>query len=380
MTQPLSSHRYDTIAGLEGREPVDAVLTVGRKGPSGAPTETDRFFIKTRYEEQKGNLKFRPEHPGFKSFNATKNPDGSDADKDKRRVVTGNLVHESMADCFSHSLANPKAPKGGRWPNHPSGKPFCTGDGTRATRLYAIGEDGSEDWREIACPNDKCEFRQGDAKLCKAFARLYFRPSWPDGVKLPTPLMKYETHGWETAANMLGFFEYVEGIAKGLGLDTYTLFGMPFTLTLARKTNALKKTAFPVVSMAPTFDPVSFFMEQRKNRELAGGRPLLQIVGAASPEENGDEAIAASMRELSGETPRVPAETPPPPITDAVYVDAESLAPLEPPHVLKILAAGHALGLTEEQIDAHIGAKARTCIPEFENEALRKLKALRPQR
>ena len=34
------------IEGLRGKEPVGAALTIGTKGPSGAPTDRDGSYIK----------------------------------------------------------------------------------------------------------------------------------------------------------------------------------------------------------------------------------------------------------------------------------------------------------------------------------------------
>ena len=44
---------FQGIAGLDGanQQPWGAVITIGEKGPSGAPTNTDRFFIKKAQAE-----------------------------------------------------------------------------------------------------------------------------------------------------------------------------------------------------------------------------------------------------------------------------------------------------------------------------------------
>ena len=109
---------------------------------------------------------------------------------------------------------------------------------------------------------------------------------------------------------MLGFFESVRKVAEsdppnGLGMSEWSIFGMPFVLTLSEKTNPKKKTRFPVVSMAATMSPVDFFIGQRKQIEEAGGK-LPQLTGARSPEENEAEVIDAAHVELSA--PAVPSE------------------------------------------------------------------------
>lgn len=366
-----TQRRFDGIEGLEGKEPVGAVVTIGEKGEKGNPTHTDRFFVKSVHEEKRGEIRIRPAHPAFAAYNS--------ADPAKRQSLSGNIVHETRHQAFQYQLRALVLP--GK-KAHPNMRPACEGDGTSARRFYGIGEDGSEDFRDIPCPNELCEFRQGNEKVCKPFGRIYFRPRWAAGSPLPAPLMKLTTQSWYSIRAFIGFFDYVEGIAKQLGIENPVLFGIPFTLTLQRKSLPLKQRAFPVLTISPDFDPIEFFMRQREQIKLAGGTMrALPAASAIDPEENEPEAIAADVRAI---TPSIPGVVHSPaqenPVEDAVLVDAESRVPLEPPHVLKILAAGRALGLTEEQISAHIGASVRTCIPEFENEALRKLKALRPQR
>lgn len=368
----MQPERYDRIEGLTAREPVDAVLTVGEKiMPKGYPGNTDRFFVHAAYEEKQGTIGVRPNHPAFAKFNG--------AAPEHRKSIIGNIVHAERAECFVHSLTNQKAPDNSKWVNSPNQKPFCTGDGIRATRLYAIGDNGDEDFRSIPCPNDACEFRQGDAKMCKPFARLYFRPQWPAGSSLPTPLMKFETRSWNTVANMLGFFEFIENAARGLALDSYTLFGFRFVLTLHRKTKATRQRAFPVVTMSPDVDPLTFFMQQRRDVALAGGRPLLQLVGATSPEENEPEAIAASLRELSGEPPKVPGE-----VIEGELVGSEEDSiengptPIRvPDHVKRILDAGTSKGMTIAQLTSLAGADVMQTPAGAETEILRAIKSWR---
>ena len=76
--------------------------------------------------------------------------------------------------------------------------------------------------------------------------------------------MKYTTGSWNTAANLLGFFEYIENTARQLGLEEYSLFGFPFTMSLAYQTKASAKSRFPVVTISPEQDPVQFFSAQQE--------------------------------------------------------------------------------------------------------------------
>ena len=62
---------FQGIKGLNGsnQQPWGAVITIGEKGPSGAPTNTDRFFIKKAQAEttefRGRNALVRRNHPDF---------------------------------------------------------------------------------------------------------------------------------------------------------------------------------------------------------------------------------------------------------------------------------------------------------------------------
>ena len=197
---------YDGIEGLQPRLPLGAALTIGVKGPSGAPTQTDRFHFVSPHDSMEGKFRVRPLLPQFAAFNS--------ADASKRQMVRGNLIHSKREDCFAYHLRAQQL--GGKWQNHPQKRPACTGDGHKATRFYG---ETPEDFREIECPNELCEFRQGTTKACKPFAQLLFRPRWPEGNPLPTPLTKLTTGSWNSTAALLGFFSYLDEQAAQLGLQ-----------------------------------------------------------------------------------------------------------------------------------------------------------------
>ena len=245
----------NTIKGLAGRDPIGAVVSIGVKDKNrGFPTETDRWHI----VQPRDDAGVRPLHPGFQSFNA--------APPEKRKVLRGNLVHASQTACFEHHL-KAQVLRGA----HPNKRPACIGDGVHATRWEGGDPD---DFMNIKCLNELCEYRLTTPPKCKPFMRMLFRLRWPDGVALPTPLVKFTSGSWNTTANFLGFFEYMHSTAKELGIENYTFFGFPFLLTLHRQTKASSRSAFPVVTISPEEDPVSFFMRQRAQiRELAGSVP-----------------------------------------------------------------------------------------------------------
>jgi len=288
MTLPI----YRTIEGVDGREPVGAVLTIGKKGPSGAPVDNDRFFFVSPYEVNG----VRSQLIEFGRFNT--------ADPKFRAVIHGNLVHAHIEDSWLHHLRAQKLPNPN--PNPPARKPACTGDGTKATRFS--GMDGDDEvWKEIDCPNRLCEFRQGVKAACKPMGRLYFRPGWSHYRDetfhgLPTPLVKWTTGSWNTVANVVGFFDHVRAQAANLGLASWSVYGLPFTLTLGRKTQPQHERAFPVVSISPLVDLVEFFLMQRRQLAAAGGS-LGLAAGNTSPEETTPEAMSADYVAVSPGVP-----------------------------------------------------------------------------
>jgi len=275
------------IAGLEGRENVGAVVSVGVKGDRGNPIEKDRFHIVWPQEDAN---KRRPHHPSFKDYNT--------ADASTRQRILGQLVHEHRAECFEYNYRCQSAP--GK-PSHPAKIPFCTGNGDRARRY--IGPKDTEGFRDIVCPADKCEFRQGQNPACKPWARLLFRLCLP---KYPTVLAKYTTGSWNTIRNLIGFFDEIDRMARAMGLDHYSLAGFQFILQLTEKTNAERRSRFPVVVAVPYSDPVTFFEGQigRRERLAELNRPVSLLEDSQS---NADEE-AADTRNHSG--PRMPSEEP----------------------------------------------------------------------
>lgn len=234
------------ISETKGREPIGCVLSCGvKKGGSGFPVEKDRFHLVVPREEQ-GT---RPHHPAYTAFNG--------ADPTKRRMIRGNLVHAHKADCYEGYLRAQAPIK----PAHPNKRPFCIGDGVHAER-WGGDVNKPDEFLQIKCPNQRCEYRLTDPPSCKPFTRLLFRLRWPDGNPLPSMLCKFTSGGWNTYGNIKGFFDYIENAAHGIGLQQYTLFGFPFTLTLTQQTKPSQKTRFPVVAITPEMDPVEFFARQ----------------------------------------------------------------------------------------------------------------------
>jgi len=261
--------KHDGIKELTGREPVACAITVGiKKGGNGYPIEKDRFHIVLPREADG----VRAPHPAFAAFNT--------APPDKRKVLRGVIMHATREECFEYHLRAQVLDKG-----HPDKRPACQGDGVLATRW--MGGD-ADNFQEIKCPGPLCEYRinAGTKPVkCKPFARLLFRLSWPDGNPLDTPLAKYSTGAWSTTANLLGFFDYIEKTARQLGLKEYSLFGMPFVLTLQDQTKASTRTRFPVVTFSPSIDPASFFLAQRQNIAQLQSEKIVALPDLQAPGE-----------------------------------------------------------------------------------------------
>lgn len=178
---------------------------------------------------------------------------------------------------------------------HPMKLPFCVGDGERARR-YRGNVKGEHVFDDIACPNDRCEFRIAPRTQrglgptpCKPWGRLLFRIVWKPGVNMPSLLLKWSNASWNSCKSVVGFFELLHQQASmvlGNGRD-YTLAGFTFDLTLGEKANKERRSRFPVVSISPTIDPVEFFAAQvdwaeKKNRIL-GPAPVAALPAPPPP-------------------------------------------------------------------------------------------------
>lgn len=284
------SDRPRGIAGVTGVEPVGAVLTIGIKGadPRSPPTETDRFHIVLPHEDERH---VRPLHPAFAGFNR--------AAQERRVTLAGNLVHATRGACFEWYRKAQVLP---RHPPHPAKAPHCVGDGVRAVRWTADG------FHDIECPNERCEFAVApDPRKpppCKPWMRFLFRPRWATDSPLPAPLMKFTSGAWNTTKSFVGFFDHIEAQVRALGIGTCSLYGLPFTLTLSRKTRSGDGgRAFPVVSIAPDGDLLAWIAGQRADVRL-----LALPVPLTDPTEQAPEVLHADWRAIQG--PDTPGDVP----------------------------------------------------------------------
>ncbi len=289
------------IAGLEGREPIGAALTIGIKGDNGAPIQRDRFHILNANAVMKeygksGNGTYsapmRELHAAFGSFNA--------ADAAKRKTIPARLAHATVKEMFEYRRHAGSGCKG--IPAHPKKAPVCLGDGINAIRW-----DGKE-YQPIPCPNDKCPFAQpgtgvgGKKAACGPFMRFLGRFDFDESKKLPAIPFKFTSQAWNTAAYFLGFFEKFERDCRLLGVEPerVPLFGMPVLLTLSEKTNKDAGTRYPVVSIQinGNADFITWIeMQMRRGAEV---RQLASRAPLALSDMSDDETIAADVALVSG--------------------------------------------------------------------------------
>lgn len=249
------------IAGVKGREPIGASLTIGiKESGRGFPVQKDRFHIVARRVDGSG---IKPALPAFHAFNS--------ASPEHRRMVYGNLVHASEAACFHWARRNQVGPSGA----HPQMRPFCVGDGVKAVRWMG-GEPGN--FQEIDCPNERCEFAQRPANKkpipCKPAMRFLFRLRWHKGT-MPSVVVQFASGSWNTTRNFVGLFESIANTAQNLGIAEPNLFGLPIALTLAEQTNPREKSRFPVVTPLIDGDPIEFFLHQREQLRALSGSPAI---------------------------------------------------------------------------------------------------------
>ena len=294
------------IAGLVGREPISAALTIGCKGPNGAPIDKDRFYILVNdvasKEYKKGNGDTykslgRELHPAFASFNS--------ADPARRRNIPARLAHATIEELFAHRLQAASGAKG--IPVHPKKAPVCRGNGQTAIRW-----DG-KDFQPIVCPGDRCPYSQpgpNDAKgkptkpACGKFSQLIARfdfPISPDGKKLPSLSFKFSSGSVITTVNFVGFFDRFMNACKGFGIDyrQIPLFGMPVSLSLSERTNPDFGTRYPVVTLdsGGDADIISWIQSQLTRgesvRALAASAPLALA-------DLSEDELAADVVSVSG--------------------------------------------------------------------------------
>jgi hypothetical protein len=289
------------IATLTGRRRVPCTLTIGRKGPNGAPIEKDRFHILTGDPEDRdfqkrdgGTYKapMRDGHPEYEAFNK--------AGASYRRSIPIRLQHLTVPEMWEHRYGCASGAKG--IPLHPAKAQVCKGNGVIADRWNGDG------WSRIVCPGELCEYRQSQGldyqqkptkPPCGPWMRLIARFDWTrDGKQLPNRPFKFTSGGWGTTSEFKGFFDEFERLCLGLGVNPLDvpIFGMPVRLTLVEKTNPKLKSRYSVVS--PTMDGdddlVSWIGKQLSRRQEFRGLAMAAPLPALTDREQQEPMIIAA--------------------------------------------------------------------------------------
>ena len=303
------------IDGLEGREPIPVKAATGFKGgPTAFPRWKNRFHL--LYAEETDN--WCDFHPAYTAFNMGYDVDGVDNKNPKqpkqieqlkrRTMLRGNLFHAYASECHlkqrkAYVLPDHKRPPGRR--------PTCVGNGTVAIR-FTDGE-----FKEIKCPGKHCMYVEREKWKdnkgryyvpCSPFVKLIFRLRFLDDVvtvdgerqsrpnPMPAMMCKFTSGGWDTAANLEGFFKQIERAAQRLGIENPILFGLPFVMTLYEKTKAETHSRWPVVKFTPECDLLEFFLKTQKQIAQLGTKP--PEVPMIETHEGSDAVLASDARDL----------------------------------------------------------------------------------
>lgn len=313
--------RVDFPTGLVGVEPArggaGVRATVGIRSNSGEPILKDRFFLMNpvaspaKFQMKNGGemkgLRSHP-HPSFTAWNEeAKRIVDENAKKQgvtsRCGAIRGNLIHARLPDAAEWNAAAQKLPG---LPSPPSQRPACCGDGVRALRFSHM-EGGEEIFKEIACPNELCEFRQSQGTkppACKASATLVFRLRWnpedPLERDLPGMVCTWHTRSPQSLSRLMALFEFIlgtervapstprdrwkAGLAADLGVADPSLVGLPFVMSVSEKSK--NGHVFPIVSFSLDGDPVQWLLAQKSHRNLlaAGGPPPLALPVVSDPE------------------------------------------------------------------------------------------------
>lgn len=294
------------IAGLEGREPVMAVLTLGRKAlpgdvqdglakRPGIPILRERLFLMDPDPLPISGIQggARRKHPRFVAFNAEHRYSGEQITNEERSNVTGRLVHATEEECWHYNLRSYTDPKEKKTPSR---RPWCEGDGERARRIVWNASD-EETVMDVPCPHEKCPFRQPRPNprgrmpkppLCKPHATLLFRIEWEGRAAeagMPTGTVKWTTQSWHSIRNVLGFFRRIHDAAASLGMapGSYSLLGLKFELSVQPRTSSKDEgRRFPVVRVVGTDDPLLFLLgdAERRQRLESQRRPVTLLTGS----------------------------------------------------------------------------------------------------
>ena len=296
------THDFSGIQGLRGRDPIAAIISVGRKaGPddaqtTGVPIEKAMWhFLQPRGDLVKtgrGTQEIRSHSPRFRRYN--------DAPAQSRTTLAVELAHAELPDAYNARLSKQTGPNRDLTPQ--SGRPFCEGDGKNARRFRG-NIRGEEVFEPIVCPNDRCEFRQEACPgqyRCKPFVRLLVRPIWPESMQLPSVLVRYVSRSWNTASNFKGLFDEVRKEAAQYGIENINWYGLPLQLTVAMHGNSKKGRRHPVVHPSVLGNVGDWLAEQAEHR--AQLEEKVELLRLTDQSQQDPETIARDAHSVTPST------------------------------------------------------------------------------
>ena len=242
------------IAGVTGRTPIGAAISVSRRDRrNGPPAHKDGFWIMDTHEDNG----MRNMHQQYSFFN--------NAAPNLRQTLQGYLIHHTEVECFEWHRQAMVLPG---LSMHPRKRAHCKGDGVKALRWTGNVrvDDGVNDFAEIECLGDKCEFAQAPSPNkpppCKPWMRFIFLLTWKEGTQYPPILAKFTSGSWNTLQNFVGFFADIKHASEALGVPNYSLIGYPLTLHHIFKTQPDRNRRFQVIEISPRMPALQFLGEQ----------------------------------------------------------------------------------------------------------------------
>ena len=137
------------------------------------------------------------------------------------------------------------------------------------------------------------------------FSRFLFSIRWPPGSRfehLSTPLVKFISRSYHTTRNLVGFFKYFNESAQSLGVQDASLFGLPFSLTLTKRTRAAAqkqdRRQFFVLTASPEIDIFAFLVSQRERLDLISARSL--PIALTDDTQTAPQVLLEDYRSVSG--------------------------------------------------------------------------------
>ena len=216
-----------------------------------------------------------------------------------RQTLRCVLVHASPEDCLS-GTGRPRR----SWAAVSAITRSCQHAREMARRPSGLMlSDGKAEYQDIACPNDLCEFAQAPARgkpQCGPWMRLLVSTRMAER-QVADAADEVHPQSWHTISGLVGMFEHIAEQAAQLGVESPSLYGMPFEMVLVNKTDPVKRHRFGG-AIFPTVNLQAFLLSQQANRKLLSEAP--QYVRLLDAPEQDPDVIDADRRAIEPTQPR----------------------------------------------------------------------------